>query len=455
LVVGTADVASTVTLSATNTFTGGIDLAGGTLDLAAAGAAGGGAITFGAAGGQVLQINAAGMTEDAAFAITGFTEGETIDLTGLTFATGATASLSGDVLTVQSNGVTDTLTLTGITVGTPFTATQDDGTGTIVTLCFCPGTMIHTPNGEVEVENLKVGDIVTTLGNNGTRAITWIGKGKVLATRGRRGPATPVIVCRHALGKNIPSTDLHIMKGHGIYLDGVLIPAEFLVNHKTIIWDDRAQEVELYHIELDAHDILLANSAPAESYRDDGNRWLFQNANEGWSQPPQPPFAEVVTGGPIVDAIWKRLLERAGPRDLPPMTDDPDLHLVVDGRRIDASQHHDTTLVFRLPVRPGHVRIVSHDVVPAELGLARDPRTLGVALQRIAVRQGVKFVITEATNEQLTEGFHGYESDANLRWTNGDAALPAEAFARFTGPLEIVLTLAGATTYPDHGKAAA
>jgi hypothetical protein len=47
--------------------------------------------------------------------------------------------------------------------------------------------MIHTPNGEVEVENLKVGDIVTTLGNNGTRAVTWIGKGRVLATRGRRG----------------------------------------------------------------------------------------------------------------------------------------------------------------------------------------------------------------------------------------------------------------------------
>jgi hypothetical protein len=235
----------------------------------------------------------------------------------------------------------------------------------------------------------------------------------------------------------------------------VLIPAEFLVNHKTIIWDDRAQEVELYHIELDEHDILLANAAPAESYRDDGNRWLFQNANEGWSLPPREPCAEVMTGGPIVDAIWRRLLDRAGPRDLPPMTDDPDLHLLVDGKRIDASQRHGTTHVFRLPVRPGHVRVVSRDVVPAELGLARDPRTLGVALRRIAVRQGTKFVVTEATDERLTEGFHGYEPAADLRWTNGDAALPVEAFARFAGPMEIVLTLVGATTYPDYGEAAA
>jgi hypothetical protein len=93
--------------------------------------------------------------------------------------------------------------------------------------------------------------------------------------------------------------------------------------------------------------------------------------------------------------------------------------------------------------------------VPAELGLARDPRTLGVALRRIAVRQGTKFVVTEATDERLTEGFHGYEPAADLRWTNGDAALPAEVFACFTGPMEIVLTLAGETTYPEHGKAAA
>jgi hypothetical protein len=36
--------------------------------------------------------------------------------------------------------------------------------------------------------------------------------------------------------------------------------------------DDQAQEVTPYHIELETHDILLANGAPAESYRDGGNR---------------------------------------------------------------------------------------------------------------------------------------------------------------------------------------
>jgi Hint domain len=97
-----------------------------------------------------------------------------------------------------------------------------------------------------------------------------------LATRGRRSAATPVIVRKGALAHNVPHLGLHITKGHSLYLDGVLIPVEFLVNHRSILWDDRAQEVTVFHLELDAHDVLVANGAAAESYRDDGNRLMFQ-----------------------------------------------------------------------------------------------------------------------------------------------------------------------------------
>ena len=54
------------------------------------------------------------------------------------------------------------------------------------------------------------------------------------------------------------------------------------MNHRSIVWDDRAQEISIYHVELLTHDVLIADGAPAESYRDDGNRWLFHNANSGW-----------------------------------------------------------------------------------------------------------------------------------------------------------------------------
>ena len=152
-----------------------------------------------------------------------------------------------------------------------------------------------------------------------------------MATRGRRGAATPVIVRRGALAENVPYRDLHITKAHSLFIDNVLIPVEFLVNHRSILWDDRAQEVAIYHIELATHDVLIANGAPAETYRDDGNRWLFQNANSGWGLPPQQPCAPVITGGALVDAIWHRLLDRAGPRLGFPLTDDADIHLLMEG----------------------------------------------------------------------------------------------------------------------------
>jgi hypothetical protein len=190
---------------------------------------------------------------------------------------------------------------------------------------------------------------------------------------------------------------------------------------------------------------------PAESYRDDGNRWLFQNANSGWGLPPQEPYAPVLTGGPLVDAVWRRLLDAAGPRTLPPMTDDPDVHLIVDGQRVDAVESHGLVRVFRLPGRPGSIHLASREVVPAELGFARDPRSLGVALRRMMVRQGTKFETVAAKDIRLTDGFHDYEDADNLRWTNGYASLPAGPFARFTGAVEVVLTLAATTNYPDDG----
>jgi hypothetical protein len=320
--------------------------------------------------------------------------------------------------------------------------------GTVV--CFLCGTLIGAPGGEVQVEKLQPGDMVLTA-HNGPRKVTWVGKGKVLSTRGKRAAATPVIVRKGALADNVPNQDLRVTKAHALYLDDVLIPVEFLVNHRTIVWDDRAQEIEIYHVELESHDVLLANGAPAESYRDDSNRWLFQNANSGWGLPPQAPYAPVLTGGPIVDGAWMRLLERAGPRSLPPLTDDPDLHLIVDGKRVDAMDRRGKVLVFHLSDQPQSVHVASREVVPSEFGIARDPRSLGVALRRIAVRQGTNFELIEADDSRLAGGFHDYEPTDDLRWTDGYAALPIEAFTRFKGSAEVVLHLAGVTRYPEDG----
>jgi Hint domain len=332
-----------------------------------------------------------------------------------------------------------------------FVATNAAGGADISQVCFGAGTLIRTPRGDIEVEALTVGDEVMTYRGE-RRPIAWIGVGKVLATRGRRTAATPVIVRKGALADNVPFRDLRITKGHSLYIDGVLIPVEFLINHRSIVWDDRTQEVSIFHVELDSHDILIADGAPAESYRDDGNRWLFQNANSGWPLPPKEACAPVLTGGNVVDVVWHRLLDRAGPRKHVPLTDDPDLHLLIDGRRANAMARLGQAYVFPLSVVPADLHVVSRAAVPAELGLARDFRSLGVALRRIVVRKGMRFRTIYASGAQLSEGFHTFEPDNGFRWTDGDAAVPAELFAGFSAPLEVVVHVGATTRYLDEGR---
>jgi hypothetical protein len=404
-------------------------------------------ITFGGPAASLILASPSA----AAATISGFAATDTIQLSGITDVTGLSFG-ANNVLTIKESGDA------GLTL--QFDAPQDltwstggGNTDIFDVPCFLPGTLILTDQGEVPVEQLGVGDTIVTLGGR-KRRLCWIGQGRTLATRGRRNAATPVIVRKGALAANVPHRDLHITKGHALYLDDVLIPVEFLVNHRSILWDDRAQEVSVFHLELDAHDVLVANGAAAESYRDDGNRWLFRNANAGWDQPPKALCAPVLTGGAVVDAIWRRLLDRTGPRPGMPLTDDPDLHLLVDGRRVEAQEQDGPVRVFRLQQVPARVVVASRDVVPAELGLARDPRSLGVALRRAVVRQGNRFVMLEANDARLGDGFHAYEAAGDLRWTNGNATLPVGVFAGFTGGVEVVLHLAGTTRYPDYGDRA-
>jgi Hint domain len=399
-------------------------------------------------GDLVLDVPAANLGT-----IVGFGVGNTIDVEG---------SLYTDTLFIQgTSGAAGTLTLSGIGFSplsfavagdySPDSFIANSGTtDTVVTLCFVAGTRIATPHGEIAVEQLGIGDEVLTAGGL-ARPIVWVGIGKVLAMRGRRNAATPVIVRKGALAGNVPCRDLRITKGHSLFIDGVLIPVEELINHRSILWDDQAQEVAIFHVELATHDVLIADGAPTESYRDNGNRWLFRNANAGWSRPPQAPCAPVLSNGAVVDAIWQRLLERAGQRPGIPLTDDPDLHLQVDGKRVDAVSRSELVHIFRLMHQPKSMRIGSRSAVPQELGLTRDPRLLGVALRQIQVTHAARICMADADDARLTDGFHEYESNNGFRWTDGDAAIPPELFASFSGSLEVVLQLGATMCYVDEG----
>ncbi|HLJ05034.1 MAG TPA: Hint domain-containing protein [Acetobacteraceae bacterium] len=386
--------------------------------------------------------------------ITGFSAGNTIVLEGSLY--------SAAVFTQGVSGAAGTLTLSGGTLaplsfavdGTyaadSFVATPNL-TETDITLCFAAGTRIATPNGEVPVERLAAGDEVLTF-SGAVRPIVWIGVGKVLATRGKRSAATPVIVRKGALADNVPCRDLRVTKGHSLFVDGVLIPVEELLNHRSILWDDHAQELDIFHIELATHDVLLADGAPAESYRDDGNRWLFRNRNPRWHLPPQAPCVPVLNNGPVVDAAWLRLLDRSARKRLP-LTNDADLHLIADGLRVDAVSRDAGRTIFRLPATPRTLQICSQSAIPQELGLARDPRPLGVGLRQIMLSGPLMQPrVVRASDPRLTNGFHAYEAENDIRWTDGDATIPAVLLAPLMGPVVCTLELGAATQYLDEGR---
>jgi hypothetical protein len=61
---------------------------------------------------------------------------------------------------------------------------------------------------------------------------------------------------------------------------GVLIEAKDLINGVSIVQAERIEKVEYFHIELDTHDVLIAEGALSESFIDDDSRGMFHNAHE-------------------------------------------------------------------------------------------------------------------------------------------------------------------------------
>ena len=176
------DGAGTVVLSAANTFTGGVTLKSGTLEVGAAGTPGSGAITFAGPAAE-LKLDAT-PANGATFATTinGLAQGDALDLAGLRFVAGAKAAVSGNTLTVTSGATTERFLLTNVS-GSTFSVENDGAGGAVVDDAGMPAilgvnTDIQKVTGTVPVKpfstvtisdpNLGATDTLTiTVGNNG------------------------------------------------------------------------------------------------------------------------------------------------------------------------------------------------------------------------------------------------------------------------------------------------
>lgn len=182
--------------------------------------------------------------------------------------------------------------------------------------CFCPGTRILTPLGEVPVEALAAGARVITLQGE-ERRIIWAGRREVdILAHPQPETVRPIIIEADALADGVPARRLKLSPDHALYLDGVLVPAKALLNWTNIRPDLACARIAYHHFELETHDVVFAEGAPAETFLDTGHRGVFGEgavvAHPAVMQQRREAlgFAPLCLGGEALGAIRQRLAAR-------------------------------------------------------------------------------------------------------------------------------------------------
>ena len=363
--------------------------------------------------------------------ISGFAQGDTIDITGFGSGQLIAGHLSGNDFTVTggaSNLVIDFAAAPGTLAIEPDGEVGGFKTYEVIMACFAAGTAILTPHGPRSVETLRKGDLVVTH-HGETRPIVWCGHRRIDCDRHPKPELIlPVMITAGAFAPGIPSRDLYLSPDHAIYCDNVLIPAKFLINGVTIRQID-VPEVIYYHIELAQHGVVWAETLPAETYLDCGNRHHFHRRKGAVSLHPdfqapvwdaQRAFAPLVIDGPCLTAVRQRLLERVVERGWRRVGGSYSVY--ADGRVLESIDADNGQTLFRLPFGATWLTIESSSTSPGDLDPASaDRRKLGIAIADVTFDG----TMVEPTDTRFRSGFYEAEQRGRrwFRWTNGSAVV--------------------------------
>ena len=320
--------------------------------------------------------------------------------------------------------------------------------------CFRAGVLLVTLKGEVPVERVELGDLVLTLSGEGAplKPVVWVGRAEVdLDTHPDPFAVRPVRIAAGAVEPGMPIRDLVVSPDHGLLLEDdrgrrVLVPAGSLVNGATVIREPARGRVSYLHIEVDGHDILMADGMAAESFFPAASRAAFgSNVVSLAPVPPMPAdFAPAAREGGVAPylagaaahPLHARLLEAAIAAGRA-LTEDPGLVVLHEGGACEAIADADGEYVFLVPPGARAVTLRSRLFVPAETDPAGgDRRTLGVPLVR-AVHDGEDL---DLAGLAFGAGFLPPEGEPGgwWRWTVADAAL-ALAPRDYETTLELVV----------------
>jgi hypothetical protein len=391
-------------------------------------------------------------------ALNNFGTGDQIELKGVT-ATSATftqntgllgiGTAPGGVIHLYDNGTaTGSVSLSTGTFGAnAFNVAPDPSGGIDLTVCFLEGTRLLGLHGDIAVEDMEPGDRLIT-DSGAMRPVKWVGHRTIDAARHPR-PETvwPVRIEAGAIDHGLPERTLYVSPDHALFIDGCLIPAKILINGRSIVQEPR-DRISYFHVELESHDILLAESLPVESYLETGNRNFFENSGAAMVLHPHmaqtkrevegcAPFLE---SGEIVTRIRARLLER-----LPKLrqTHDCRLRALTDQGALPVTVVDSLTYRIDLIQPCVNVVLVSNAMVPAEYDAAsRDRRRLGLDIASLEVETASGSRAIRLDEPTLRSGWHNDE--VTHRWTNGEALVPSSLLE---GGQALIIRLNALATY--------
>ncbi len=315
-------------------------------------------------------------------AVAGMLAHDVIDLTGV--APGNVTFSGGSITETDAQGQLIGSFALSVASGQPAVQLAADGQGgTLITLggdmpCFARGTRLLTPSGYRPVECLAPGDLVVTAAGRAC-PVRWIGRRTLdLAAA---SPGQPVMFDAGALGPGVPQRPVKLSPLHAVFVDGVLVPALHLINGATIRRQS-AGAVTYFHIELDRHDIVLAEAMPVETFLDNGNRGSLYEET-GVRVGSTAPCARLVTAGPALAKIRRRLQDvalAAGYR----LTYDAGLRGIAAGTALLPRITRRGTLRiarFNLPPHADALALVARSAAPADTDPdSEDRRQLGICL---------------------------------------------------------------------------
>ena len=229
--------------------------------------------------GNTLSITA----QSTGLVIPGFGYGDAISVgSGNTLTLSLNAG-SSTVYTLTDNhgGYTTTIssnvTLAAGTVAADFTSSGGVLSYTGVAPCFYMGTRLATPDGDIAVEDIVAGTLLMTASGE-IKPVRWLGWSRVSSRFADPVRSFLIRIKAAALGDSLPLRDLLVSPDHAMFIEGVLVQAGAVVNGVNVIREAELPEIfTYYHVELDTHELLLAEGAATESFVDNVDRMNFEN----------------------------------------------------------------------------------------------------------------------------------------------------------------------------------